>query len=192
MIYPINTITKKVGNIMNKKIFTYLILFSITGLTACSNGEKKATSSTSLEPKKETVKKKTKESSSSSSKDSTETTSTVSSEKTVETQIVEMIPEETQEVQTQPISDMPPSWYGTPEEWEVAKTQGWTAEGYEEQVRASQNESNPIQPGDPNYVWPYELDNQRNEFFNEFYSEHGREPTSGEIQSAWAKEQGWE
>lgn len=52
---------------------------------------------------------------------------------------------------SQTISDMPPSWYGTAEEWEIAKQQGWTAEDYEAQVKASENESGPLQPGDPNY-----------------------------------------
>lgn len=52
---------------------------------------------------------------------------------------------------SQAISDMPPSWYGTAEEWEQAKLQGWTAEDYEAQIKASENESGPLQPGDPNY-----------------------------------------
>ena len=33
---------------------------------------------------------------------------------------------------------------------------------------------------------------QRDDFAASFEAEHGRQPTSGEIQSAWAKEQGWE
>ena len=89
----------------------------------------------------------------------------------------------------QAISDMPPSWYGSAEDWEEAKLYGWTVEGYEEQVRASENESGPIQPGDQDYVDPYDRDNEAvlemHEFRNDFVTEHGREPTSGDIQSAW-------
>lgn len=173
---------------MSRLIKLSLIVLTSLSLASCSNSKSKETGISSTETTEKVVKKKTEETSSSSSEKQTEITT---SEKTVETEAVEIVQEKIQETPLQQVSDMPPSWYGTQQEWEEAKTQGWTAEGYEEQVRASENESGPIQPGDPNYVWPY-ADEQRNEFFNSFYAEHGREPTSGEIQSAWAKEQGWE
>lgn len=169
-----------------KKILIFIALSLL--LVGCSNDENKKTDESSVETSEKIVKKKTKETSSSGSEKQIETTT---SEKTVETEAVEIVQEEIQDAPVQQVSDMPPSWYGTQQEWEEAKAQGWTAEGYEEQVRASENESGPIQPGDPNYVWPY-ADEQQNEFFNSFYEEHGREPTSGETQSAWLKEQGLE
>lgn len=100
------------------------------------------------------------------------------------------------EIHTTVPSDIPPSWQGSQEEWEKAKTQGWTIDDYEKQARASENESGTIQPSDPNYVPPSESDNiavkEADKFRSDFAAEHGREPTSGEIQSAWAKEQGLE
>ena len=118
-----------------------------------------------------------------------------------EEEIQEEENQEDAQAYSEEVSDMPTSWYGSVEEWEEAKSQGWTAEDYEAQVRASENESGPIQPGDPNYVDPsfYELSDEEqqavdeaDQFRQDFVNENGREPTSGEIQSAWLKEQGLE
>ena len=179
---------------MNKKRIMYLTLLSIMILGGCSNSKIETTEdSSSNEPKKEVTKKKVPIQQSDTTEEST--VETIEDELTEVKEVVEVQEVTSQEPVTayseQAISDMPPSWYGSAEDWEEAKLYGWTAEGYEEQVRASENESGPIQPGDPDYNWPY-ADEQRNDFFNEFYNEHGREPTSGEIQYAWAQEQGWE
>lgn len=153
---------------MNKWInLSLIILFSVS-LTGCSNNEVKDIYTTSSEPQKTVIKKKTEQSSSE--------IATQETFKDVEAKPNEII----QESSVQQISDMPPSWYGTQQEWEEAKAQGWTAEGYEEQVRASQNEA------------VYEVNDGRDEFNETFNNEHGRKPSSGETQLDWLKEQGFE
>lgn len=112
-------------------------------------------------------------------------------------------------------SDMPPSWTEGEQAWEEAKAEGWTAEGWENAVYESENETYVIEPDDPNYIPPEgeeeiyddeaediydgkseeELEADREEadqWQEEFEAEQGRAATSGEIQGHWAELQGWE
>ena len=112
-----------------------------------------------------------------------------------------------QAAQTQhPSSDMPDGWWGTAADWEQAKAQGWTKEGYEQQQRASENESNPTTnpQQDINSLSLSEFVNKYGMTPAAYQAQNGMTPeealqntpqdkkTSGEIQSEWLREQGLE
>lgn len=103
-------------------------------------------------------------------------------------------------------SDMPAGWWGTAADWEQAKAQGWTKEDYEQQQRASENESNPttIPEQDINNLSLSEFVNKYGMTPAAYQAQNGMTPeealqntpqdkkTSGEIQSEWLREQGLE
>lgn len=99
------------------------------------------------------------------------------------------------------LSDMPASWQEGEAEWEKAKAEGWTAEGWEEAVRASENETYVVGSGqyeDPfngsqaeQTTLPEGTSENARRIYNEIKSIQDRELTSGEIQTLEAIEQGY-
>lgn len=77
-------------------------------------------------------------------------------------------------------SDMPADWWGTAADWEQAKAQGWTKEGYEQQQRASENESNPTTSPEQDM---YNLS------LSEFINKYGMTPAAYQMQNGMTAEE---
>lgn len=99
------------------------------------------------------------------------------------------------------LSDMPASWQEGEAEWEKAKAEGWTAEDWEEAVRASENETYVVGSGQyedsfnssqaDQTTLPEGTSENARRIYNEIKSIQNRELTSGEIQTLEAIEQGY-